>query len=211
MRTLFGTAAVILLTAGTAGAARAQELHAGLLAGPAVSEITFDDPGDVLDPRIGATLGFYLVIGAGGPFALQSEIALSQKGVGFPDQDADGNPIDATYSIGYLELPLLARISYPEWPVRPFLMAGPVAAYRATARYTADGYESVDATLDTEKFDLCVAGGAGIEFDADQGAIQISVRYSHGLFDVDASDAGLAGKNRTISLVVGFGRVFRRY
>ncbi|HEX7119929.1 MAG TPA: porin family protein [Longimicrobiales bacterium] len=224
MRKLVGTTTFILLGTAMAAPAGAQEIQAGMVFGPAFSNMTFDDPTGTLDPRIGATWGLYFVIGADGRFAIQPELVMTQKGLVFPAIDTEGNEFEATYSVGYLEVPILARVSYDAWAVRPFLLAGPVGAYRVTANYIADGYQDIDAKLATEKFDLGIAVGGGVELDVTGGTIQASLRYNQGLFDVEDTDGGASstglwlddvdgvdapggGKHRSISLVFGFARI----
>ncbi|HEX6940316.1 MAG TPA: porin family protein [Longimicrobiales bacterium] len=211
MRTPRRIAAAILLTAASSGAAVAQEVHAGLIAGPMLSQVTYDDPTNLIDPRLGITAGFFMVIGAGGHFAVQPELMLSQKGAVVPAVGGIDDEIEATFDLTYIEVPVLARFAHPLWIGRAFALVGPVAGYRSSAKISADGYQSLNLGTTTAKFDVGAALGAGMEFDVDGGSVQVSLRLSQGFIDVEDAPGAVPGKNRTLSLVVGFARVYGRY
>jgi hypothetical protein len=171
--------------------------------------------------------GAYARFGIGSIFAIQPEVLYSQKGFKLDDViDIDGQPVnaDATFSLDYIEIPLLlvARLDLPL--VRPGIYAGGVVAFESTC--DVDGTLSMpgqvqplgdcdaiipgdpESSLDRKKTDWGTVFGAYVDLKLGPVVLTLDGRYQLGLQDLNDDPAAVTGediKNRTWQIMAGVG------
>ena len=206
MRTVAFAAVVIL--AGGASTALAQERQIGLKAGVNVASVVFD--GNEVDTynerRIGFVAGGFGVWPLSGPTAIQVEALFSQKGAKVADDSED---VAATLELDYLDIPVLLRVQGP--PLGANLLhffAGPSVSFRTGARskLTYEGFNFDEGSIDNieneiERFDFGIVAGAGMDIGR---RIVIDARYSWGLSTINKDPSeGIELKNRVFSIMGG--------
>ena len=104
-----------------------------------------------------------------------------------------------TLHIDYVEVPILVRSRFGRYHAE----AGPTAAWRvrAVARTPfAGSTESVDIGREVARNDYGIAAGGGMAF----GRLDLDARYTHGLKNIDADNAGSnRTKNRVVAVTAG--------
>lgn len=113
-------------------------------------------------------------------FAVRAGLGLAQKGnrIAEPDGD-DFRHLDITY----LEVPVLATLSFGGGEWTPYVMAGPVLSFKQGVYGEIDGQE-VDAEDQIKGSDL----GLGLGLGARRGPLGAELRYVHGFSNVSPSD-----------------------
>jgi hypothetical protein len=192
---------VLLLLLGLGSMALAQGLSFGVKGGLNMSNLTGDSLSGP-ENLTGIAFGAYATIGLLPNIAIQPEILYSQKGCK-ESGDFLGTPIEVTTRINYLEIPVLAKISFGAI-VKPYVLAGPYFATKlgATGEVTIGGVSaSAEITEGIKPSDMGLTFGAGV-----QTPIKLSVeaRYSMGLSSIDDTGANLSVKNSNLSLLIGF-------
>lgn len=232
-------AAVVL--AGSAvlpGVASAQmggrvESRYGVLAGASINTITDLDRGLVGDlagqlstrSRIGGQAALYARIPLKGALSLQPELHYTQKGgkVEVSTMPQEFEAIDFGLKIGYVEIPVLARLDFGSGTWRPFITAGPTIALRTMCKFTAgSGSTSISTSCDGEDFgevedselsddpvrkmDAGASVGAGLAGSLMGRSMFVQLRYNQGLTSI-AKDApsSVTPRNRGFAMVVGLG------
>lgn len=200
--------AVMVILAGGASAALAQERQIGLKAGINVASLVFD--GDEVDSynerRIGFAAGGFGVWPLSGPTAIQVEALFSQKGAKFSEESED---LAATLELDYLDIPVMLRVQGPAiGSNRLHFFGGPSVSYRSAARskLAYEGFDFDEGSIDNieneiERFDFGVVAGAGLDIGR---RIVVDARYSWGLRTVNKDTSeGVKIKNRLFSIMGG--------
>jgi hypothetical protein len=137
--------------------------------------------------RQGAATGVYLAAPLGGGLFLRPELLFALKG-GRTEVSTEKGPATLDIDLAYIEVPLLARVTFPTGRIRPVLFAGPSAGFQigcdlqvfavdTTARRSCD---EVEFGL-FRTFDYGVVGGGGVEFGWGQSALSLEARYTNGI------------------------------
>jgi hypothetical protein len=180
----------------------------GLVGGYASSEISVSS--DVLSLSLDSRPGFAAGVSAsrdiGGGFTFAPELLYVQKGFEINDE---GNSV--ALKLNYIELPLLFRADFGSGSAQPFVMGGPVIAFKASCNVSGSN-EEVDVTLECNEFasggddeaefksvDYGVMFGAGLQF----GRVSASVRYDLGLANVIDVGEDISYKNRSLMILLG--------
>lgn len=185
------------LSVAMAGTLSAQEriIHVGPTFGVNITKVTGDNQEDATT-RTGIRVGGFATIGLGGNFALQPELVYTGKGASFPDDDAE-------IKIGYIQVPVLARmrLGSGQGKAAPYLLAGPAFAFKAGCSLIVDGdsMECSDNTTSVAGSDLSLILGAGVEL----GRGRVSVRWDKGLKNING-DGDANVKNQAFTIAVGY-------
>ena len=181
----------LILTIASAAPALAQMSY-GVKAGINYADVSFD--GDVASSgRVGLLAGGFVTLPLRGWLAAQAEVIYTVKGTSVDIAD-----IETDFIVDYVEVPLLARISFRR---NMYVAGGPSMAFRVRARSRTDfggSTEEIDVKDDVESFDLGIVGAVGIEF----GKWVFDGRYTHGLSDLDPSEDAKT-RNRAFSFSAG--------
>lgn len=194
-------AMVLCLLIGGVTAASAQEAAVGVKGGVNFANVNFDAEGANIsfDRRLGFVGGLFVVWPADSRLALQLEALYSQKGVKIDEEGIEGK-----LELDYLDVPVLLRASSARSGSTAFhAFAGPSIGFRLRARSegTFEGeFESEDISDETERIDVGVVLGAGV----DVGRFTIDARQTWGLSNLnkDTSD-DVKFKNRVFSVMAG--------
>ena len=124
-------------------------------------------------------------------------------GAGGGDLHGQGVLVDIAdrnaFIVDYVEVPLLARISFAGTCTRRAARSWRSASVRRAVR-TSASTEEIDVKDDVESFDLGVVGAVGIEF----GKWVFDGRYTHGLSDLDPSEDGRPEPSTSLSAGIKF-------
>jgi outer membrane immunogenic protein len=173
--------------------ASAQDTPAiGVKVGVTITTLSFDDDGPETSTRTGLVAGLFASVPVTARLAIQPEFLYSRKGTKL------GNNAEATLTIDYFEIPVLADVRLTSGPARVSLVLGPSFGVRSRARLTVGG-ESVDFADELERVDVGLVAGLAVT----SGRFLIDGRYTHGLKGV-ASDDDDRATNRALSLTLGW-------
>lgn len=166
--------------------------------------------------KLGFGVGGWLAIPLGPNLSLQPELNYVQKGTSLGTvelTDPGGTVIgsvDVLEAVGYLELPMLLRLSFPAGgPVSPYLVGGPVVGFRLSQQLRVSG--TINASTGTDVFrstDLGAALGGGFELGRGPFRGTFETRYTLGL--TAATEDFYSSDTRNGALLVITGVVFRR-
>jgi hypothetical protein len=176
-------------------------------------------------------LGVQLPISPNGKFSLQPELLYIQKGYKMESADKDAGFIN-TETHNYLEVPLLARVSFGKKKIKSFVVLGPSASYFISGKYsnemnvfgskaTSQGkirfgeepanYNGDDlyySNEDVSRFDIGLQVGGGVGINVGLGTLQVEARYGIGFVDVfkdETTDVkNLSTQNRSFTLSLGY-------
>jgi hypothetical protein len=177
----------------------------GLIGGLSSATVAFDPP---VTPsptsRSGLAAGLYAVTRLGRGLGLESDLMFVQKGF-----QEGGSSTGLAHKSGYVELPMLLRLSSNAGSMRVFGVAGPEVALRVscTEEVTALGATQSrdcangDGSEDVKRFDGGVMFGAGVGVRR----ASVSVRYDLGLANIVNSSSDLTGKHRTLLVLLAVG------
>jgi hypothetical protein len=179
-------------------------------AGVTFSTISYDQEPDDQKTQIGFVGGAALDIGiVKNFFSLQPELLFIQKGERF-----DERGVETKSTLNYLELPVLAKVSFGSESIKGYVNAGPSLALGLTGKYKIEGGENAGETdirfgdsandgrryLDN-RFDFGLQFGGGGSFGLGPGSIVADIRYGLGLTDLNDEDKA---KNRTFAFTLGY-------
>jgi hypothetical protein len=195
-----------LLALAPAGAAEAQSLSFGLMAGGSLSTFTGDISSDAKH-YAGYIVGGFLHLEAAG-FAIQPGLFYSVKGV--KSSDFSGRS-DGKTTLDYIQIPLMLRIGMGSSKARLYVAAGPAIGLKigcsvsaAASGYGSGGTDCKDAVLLPSAKSSEISGivEAGLEF----GKFSVGARGDLGLSNAfeaiqSGSSANVNVKTRTVSLV----------
>jgi hypothetical protein len=179
-------------------------------AGVTLSSISYDEEPEDQKTQFGFVGGAGLDIGIiKNFFSLQPELLFIQKGDRFDERN-----VEATTTLNYLELPLLAKISFGSPTIKGYLNAGPSLALGLNGKYKVEGGENAgetdirfgDASNDgrrylDNRFDFGLQFGGGGSFGLGPGALIADIRYGLGLSDLNDEDKA---QNRTFAFTLGY-------
>lgn len=127
------------------------------------------------------------------PMAIQPEVLYAQYG-------ANDENSDASFSVDYVQIPVLAKFGFgaPAVPVKPEVFFGPYAGFNINSEIE-DSNVSVDADDFFEGTDFGVVVGAGVQVSK----LNFELRYTAGLTNVLKEQFADEEKNGAFSLNVG--------
>ncbi len=210
-------ALAVLILAFAAVPARAQDespLRFGVKLGMNISDFRGDDGiegwGELLDWKAGFCGGVFMSYAVNDRFSVQPELLYSMKGM-----KVGLWAFSATWSLDYIEIPVLARFSLPFWSKRkPFVCAGPAIGFNVRSNVDVALYNEELGSIDLDEFtntvDFSLVISAGIDFNIAGHEIILEGRYVPGLSNVytdefaDVSDVSIEQFNDTISILLGY-------
>ena len=158
---------------------------------------------------------------------LQIGAAYVQKGM-FWEEREDESYFEVTADMGYLEFPVLLRVSPQlEGPLSPYVTAGPAFSFSLNCRVSSslrfsytDPFTDENVTVDesesekceedeTKTFDFGVTAGAGLAFALSPSwSLTLDFMYNYGLTSIvkaddDEVDLAQDARNRTFAIVAG--------
>ena len=179
--------------------------------------------------RAGLQLGAYLQLPLAGSVSLQPELHYIQKGTKFELSDVEIGTSEIGFKLAYVEVPVLLRFDLGSGNVRPFIVAGPSAALRASCKVSfsfggfggdtdCDDAESIDDGEEVpgepaepiddpfKKLDFGGIVGAGIQGSFGGRAVSAQLRYSRGFTNIAKETIpGVTPRNSGFSVVFGLG------
>jgi hypothetical protein len=196
-------AALMLATSPVSAAIRVGAMDLGIRVGANASTIT--EFLDLAEDRI-----YSLNAGVVGAYGVSEWVAV-EVGVGYSGKggetggvDASANPSTFTTKLGYLAVPVRARLPLGPGPVMPYFAFGGELAFLLSAE---QGFESdpgglSDVKDDFNGFDFSSIVGIGVEIPVRRVLLVIEGGWTRGFTDVP-DVAGVEGKNGTVHVVAG--------
>ncbi len=136
----------------------AQGISGGIKGGALFATVPdFSELGSELDRRTGITGGAFLTVSLLPGLAIQPEAIFTQKGA---TASLPGG--DFTLKLDYLDVPVLARLSFGAAGFKVYAFAGPSFNVRIKAETEFDG-DTTDISDDVEKSDVSFVAGIGVE------------------------------------------------
>lgn len=183
------------------------QMQIGPKAGLNLATLTGDDVEDA-DSKTGFAGGLFFMYKISNMFAIQPEAYYSMKGA--TDKfDFEGVTIDVTYSLDYIEVPLLFKLLIPieNSSLNPAIFAGPFVGFNTTAKVKAEaeGQSAEEDMEDVKSTEFGLAFGGGLGFPVGTNELGFDVRYILGLSTIDDSAAEADVKNNVINFNVYFG------
>ena len=161
-----------------------------------------DTEGMNLNSKMGFCAGGFITYSINDVFAIQPEVLFTMKGTKWDT----GYGATITYSLNYVEIPVLFRLSMPnQRSVRPSLFVGPYLAIKLSSKATLEsGGVSVDLDWgeDVKTTDFGVVVGGGVDFALGSRPVTVDARYTLGLTSFYEAPDDL--KNGVLSVLVGF-------
>lgn len=187
----------------------------GLVAGGTSASTSSDGLGRLpISPVTGFAGGLSLTVPLARNVSFAPEILYAMKGTTDKLSTAGTDIIPqetGTSKIGYIEVPVLFRVSFGGGSLRPFVTAGPEVAFRVSCSFAISGtdpfftgtspcsYGTYVVESGVKSTDKGAVIGAGLS----SGRLSVSVRYDIGLSNSSTDPYGAYSKNRAIMAVVG--------
>ena len=141
-------------------------------------------------------------------FSIQPELLFIQKGQKFKKSGAIGAP-SLTYTLNYLEIPLLAKLKFGNDNVKFYVAAGPSLGILVSADYkSVFGNSITKGSLDVgsaedddyKSTDIGAQLGVGLML----GNFVFDVRYGLGLSNISPGANDYSEKNRALGITIGY-------
>lgn len=175
----------------------------GIKGGVNFANMSFSNSGLNISPK--SIIGFHF--GAVAEFELQESLSFntgilySLKGYKVK-MDFDGESMEETLKVNYLEIPLNFAYKFAlNETSKFFVQAGPYLGYALSGKGDSDG-ESTDIKFEKggmKRLDFGIGFGPGVEF----GPIVASVNYQLGLANV-VDDPDVTAKNKVLQISVAY-------
>lgn len=181
----------------------------GIRAGVNIATQNYDTDGlDVsFDSKIGLDIAVLVELGITEQFAIQPELHYIQKG--YKVDDFFGFGEEATFTVNYLDLPILGKLTFGE-SVKFNALLGPSFGFALSGK-TEVGDESEDLDFDEDdgyqRFELGLVIGAGVSLPmGDVSSIFFDVRYILGVSNLydDVDDEDIKATNRGLNIGIGY-------
>jgi len=183
------------------------QMQFGLKAGANISNLIGDDAIDT-ETKTGFAAGVFFMYQFSTMFAIQPEIYYTMKGA-TEKQSISGVTVDFTYTLDYIEIPLLLKLLIPIQgsSINPAIFAGPAIGINTTAKFKAEAQgQTLEEDLeDVKSTDIGLVVGAGIGFPVGENELGFDLRYILGLTTIDDSADEFDIKNSVVNFNVYFG------
>jgi len=148
------------------------------------------------EERIGGYVGGFAMVEFGQYLAIDGGLAFSQKGNAFPS---------GTLKLDYVQLEVLGIVhALVGQNVQVRGIYGATVAYAVRARLASGNLDN-SIKDQTERNDVGLVLGVGVESNTSRGKIIVDGRYEHGLRRIDGEGSRDQVRNRLLSVTVGFG------
>ncbi len=201
----------ILFVVGLGFTSMAQGISVGPRVGATFAKVKFSsDEGSMeFKNTTGFQVGAVVNYNINEMFSIQPELLLVQKGFKVGDNDEDGS---MSVKYNYLEVPILAKVSFGTEAFRGFATAGPTLGYLTGGKYIYefDGEketEDIEFEDEDRRFEAGMSIGVGAAYKVGAGELNLDVRYGFGLTSLNDSDADAdeaTAKNRVFGVSLAY-------
>lgn len=185
----------------------AQSTRIGAKVGLTSATVTGDDA-EGAESLNGFSGGVFATFQLSPAFAIQPEVLYMSKGASVDIEDE----FTADLKLRYIEIPVLAKVSFGTGVLRPNVFAGPAIAFRTGCEIEAgDGEFSGTVDCDDDELDIGAfkttdfgaVVGVGFDYDLGSAALLVDARLDLGLSSLDDTGTDADAKNRAWSFLVG--------
>lgn len=202
MRRIFLSAGLIIIATLAPISAGHAQLTFGGFAGVNSSnlDVSNPSPGESTSSRVGGMLGGWIGTHLGRLFTVRLEGYWTRKGA---DLVESGNTV-GSFTLDYIEIPLILRVNLPLVVIKPALYAGPAISFKTKCAVEdlvdSESCEAAGATFQSTDFSGIIGAGIGL------GPITLDVQYDRSFSDIlDVDGATTEVKNETWTLRAAFG------
>lgn len=172
----------------------------GIKGGLVTSTFTGDDA-STAERRVGYIAGVFMNVGAG-PLVIQPEVLYVMKGADFEEEE-EGTKITIRNKLGYLEIPVLVKLSIGAAPAFKLeLFGGPSMALLLSAKAETESGPTaleVDIKDNLKTVDVGFVVGVGLGLSK----LYFDVRYVMGSSSIDDTGNDSDVKNSVLAATVG--------
>jgi hypothetical protein len=183
------------------------QMQIGPKAGVNFSTLIGDDA-EGSESLTGFTGGIFFMYQFNKMFAIQPEAYYTMKGA-TDSETFEGETIEATFSLDYIEIPILFKFLIPmeNSSIAPSLFVGPYIGFNTTAKIKLEylGQSMEDDYEDVNPTDIGLVFGTGLGIPVGQNELGFDFRYILGLTSVDDSAEEVDIKNSVININAYFG------
>jgi outer membrane protein W len=216
-RAVIGIVALNCAFVPVAAAQKAGDITVGVMAGASYAKVSTDpEQTDItFDYKVGLVAGGFAGIQVNDVFSVELQALFTQKGTKVSGTGSNSS-VTGKVKINYIEVPLLGKFWIPvsDSQIRPFIFAGPYAAFKVGCTAEGAAFSSTSSTdcdntteINIKSTDFGATGGAGLQFKAGNQVVRVDARYSLGLTNINDTSAGdnQKIKNRAFAATVGIG------
>lgn len=212
MRRVVSAVAVLAGGLFLTGPLQAQSTSLGVKGGVTIATFGGADAGSPGN-ETGFVGGGFATIALGDIFAIQPEVLYARKGAKWDVPEISGT---GHLKLGYIEIPVLARVNIPASPggaFTPYAVAGPSIAFQSRCRLSAeDQSTSVSVACDDpifegdlafKKVDFGMTFGLGTDIRVGRASLVLDGRYDLGLKKIDDSPLEANVRNQAFMIMAG--------
>jgi hypothetical protein len=191
-----------------AATSMAQSITVGPRVGATFSKINIEDADDFNDEvksLSGFQIGAVANIMVNNLFSIQPELLFIQKGMRLED----GNEYMKT-KYNYLEVPVLAKVTFGTEQLHGFVTGGPTAGYAMSGKIDMkmegeEFNEDIEFEDDDNRFELGASFGVGLGYKLGAGTLNFDVRYGLGLSSLYKTENDQPkAKNRVLGVSLAY-------
>lgn len=201
----------LLFVVGLGFTSMAQSISVGPRIGATFANVKFSsDEGSMeFKNTTGLQLGAVVNYNINEMLSIQPELLLVQKGFKAGDSDEDGS---MTLKYNYIEVPVLAKVSFGTEAFRGFATAGPTFGYLTGGKYIYE-FDGEEETEDIEfededrRSEVGLSIGVGAAYKVGAGELNLDVRYGFGLTslnDTESEGDNPKAKNRVVGVSLAY-------
>jgi opacity protein-like surface antigen len=173
------------------------QIQLGVVAGVNMANISVSDAEDddvSYKTQMGFAAGAVASFAINEMFAIQAEPAYIQKG-----SKLELGDLSSKLKLGYIEIPVLAKVSFGQANAKPYILAGPALGILLSAKE-----EDVDIKELLKSIDFGINFGAGVSFLMGNNTLFLEGQYGLGLSNIlDVEGAETTIKNKGIQIKGG--------
>ncbi|WP_299820417.1 porin family protein [uncultured Pontibacter sp.] len=197
-----------LVVAGLIATAQAQTISVGPRVGVTFAQIhasgdNADELNDAAESNTGFQVGAVSNIMLSELFSIQPELLFIQKGAKVGDSDYFKLRTD------YLELPILAKVSFGPEQLKGFVTAGPTVGYWLSAKSISEiggnkESESYDFEDEDNRLEIGASFGVGVAYKVGAGELNLDVRYGLGFSSIAEYEGDYKEKNQVFGVSLAY-------
>jgi hypothetical protein len=167
------------------------QIQLGVIGGVNMANLSVEDVDEGLKTKTGFAAGAVAVFTVNEMIAIQAEPTYMQKGTKLEILDVTVN-----WKLDYIDIPVLAKVSFGQANVKPYILAGPAVGILLSAKA-----EDIDVKDAFKSIDFGVNFGAGVGMLMGKNTLFLEGQYGLGLANINDGEGTI--KNKGIQIKAG--------